>query len=197
MLTEPVFVAQIEPRENVEKEEERADLNWNEKEECLPHWNWCGICCVRMIILGLGREAPSLPEMYQVAFDRYGVFRMVDGHIQGAFHRQLAEYIQGEFNLSAVARRGLSPDDVAAWIARGHYVIASVSSEIREMSGKEPKRRNGHLVVVYDVQETEEGRTFVLHNSAGFFRTGTQEAVVVSEKRFAQCFSGNGIIVSV
>ncbi|MFA6591435.1 MAG: C39 family peptidase [Patescibacteria group bacterium] len=191
-MPKPVFVPQVEPRESVEEQLE----NRKEEDLNLPHWNWCAICCVRMIVLGLGFEVPDMIDMYNTATEKYGVYRLVDGRIIGAYHRELASYVKGEFGLKARALRRQSTDNVARWISRGYYFIASVSSDIRKTGAEVPIRQNGHLVLVYDVLETSEGRFFILHNSAGFSRTNTQSEVLVSENRFAQCFSGNGLIIS-
>ncbi|NBT37921.1 MAG: hypothetical protein EBT21_07430, partial [Actinobacteria bacterium] len=129
ILAEPQFVPQFEPAEDVERRignRDSEDMNG-------PEWNWCGICCVRMIALGLGRSVPTMDEMYRTAFDAYGVFKMVDGSVIGAYHRDLASYVTGEFGLAAEARRNLSAGDVAAAIVDGHYVVASVSPKIREI----------------------------------------------------------------
>lgn len=192
-MHKPVFVPQIEPRGDVENFE--CMVLRKEEDENLPHWNWCAMCCVRMILLGLGLEAPDLIDMYNTATEKYGVYKFVGVRLIGAYHRELADYINGEFDLSARALRRQSTDTVAEWIDRGYFFIASVSAEIRDSNNEPPKRQNGHMVLVYDVKETNEGRSFIIHNSAGFSRTSTQSNVLFSEERFNQCFSGNGIIV--
>lgn len=193
-LPEPVFVSQFGMPEDVERRiANRVNEDMNN-----PEWNWCGICCVRMVLLGLGREAPSLEEMYRTAFDRYGVFRMVDGAVIGAYHKELAAYVAGEFGFErAWTARGLTTDRVAE-LVRGddsQYVIASVSASIRELEGSEPEKKGGHLVLVYDAEDTDAGRVFILHNSAGFASTNTQRGVRVPEARFRDCFSGRAIII--
>jgi len=162
-----------------------------------PEWNWCGMCCVRMVLLGLGREAPSLDEMYRMAFDD-GVFRMVDGEVVGAYHKQLAAHVAKRFGLvGSRAMRGLSAEDVAVIVGGDdpRYVIASVSAKIRDLVGSPPESKGGHLVLVYGVETTDAGRFFVLNNSAGFASTNTQRAVRVPEARFVECFSGNAIVI--
>lgn len=193
MNINPIFVAQFEPAETTEAR--IANRGWENQN--LPEWNWCGICCVRMILLGLGRTAvPALDEMYRTAFDRYGVFRMENNKIIGAYHRELAEFMRREFALDAACVRGQSLGDLARLVAGGSCFIASVSSEIRRLDGPEPERRNGHLVLVYGVHRNTRGRSFLIHNSTGYSSLKTQSAVLVPEERFRVCFSGNGIIVS-
>lgn len=191
-MLEPIFVPQVEPRDRVGTwlaTRQGADTN-------LPEWNWCGICCVRMIALGLSINVPSLESMYRVAFDQYGVFRLIDRQVVGAYHKELAEYVRAELGLRATALRRQSIDDLTNLIKSGHYFIASVTSQLRDLDGQPPTRQNGHLVLVYGVCNTPAGRVFVLHNSAGSQSAGTQSAVKVAEQRFAVCFSGNGVAVS-
>lgn len=136
-MPEPVFVAQFEPPESIE-----SRINNRENEDLrLPEWNWCGICCVRMIVLGLGINAPSLFEMYKTAFDRYGVYQDVNGTIVGAYHRALAEYIRSEFKLSAECVRGMTTNDLARIISEGSILIASVSAKIRERKDVPPEKK--------------------------------------------------------
>ncbi len=190
-LPEPPFVPQFEPSEDVE----RRLANVANEDMNAPEWNWCGMCCVRMILLGLGREAPSLDEMYRAATDA-GVFKMVDGQVVGAHHRQLEDFIYHEFGLVVFAYRRRSTGDIAHMVLRGRYVIASVSPSIREIGGDVPEKKSGHLVLIYAVETTEKGRVFVLHNSAGFVSTTTQKEVRVTEDRLRDCFSGCYVTVS-
>lgn len=189
---DPVFVPQFESAEDVERRianRENEDMN-------APEWNWCGICCVRMVLLGLGRDAPTREQMYRTAFDEYGAFKTVDGSVLGAYHRELATFVEQEYGLGARAARNLSADDLARLVDEGRYAIVSVSASIRTPDSGPPERRSGHLVLVYRVEETEAGRVFVLHNSAGFESLGSQTAVRVPEARFVECFSGNAILIS-
>lgn len=188
---DPVFVPQFESAEDVERRianRENEDMNASE-------WNWCGICCVQMILLGLGRGAPTRDQMYRTAYDRYGAFKTIDGRVVGAYHRELAEYVCQEFGLVAITHRRASTDDLARSIEDGRYVIASVSASIRDLDEKEPGRKNGHLVLIYSIEQMDSGRMFVLHNSAGFASANTQAGVRVTEDRLKQCFSGCYIAV--
>lgn len=190
-LAEPAFVPQFEPADDVERRignRDNEDMNG-------PEWNWCGICCVRMVLLGLGRPAPTMEEMYRTAFDEYGVFKMVGGAVIGAYHRDLASYVQGACDLASYAKRKMSADDVADDVLSGWYVIASVSPQIRDLLGPPPEKKGGHLVLVYGVEDTEQGRVFVLHNSTGFASLGTQRSVRVPEARFVECFSGCAVLL--
>ncbi len=190
-LIEPAFVPQFEPAEDVERRignRDNEDMN-------APEWNWCGICCVRMVLLGLGRAAPTMEEMYRTAFDAYDVFKTVDGNVMGAYHRELATYVRDACDLASYAKRNMSADDVAYDVDSGWYVIASVSPQIRDLFGDAPEKKGGHFVLVYGVENTEQGRVFVLHNSTGFASAHAQRAVRMPETRFVECFSGNAVLL--
>jgi hypothetical protein len=193
MILPVVFVSQIEPPDKMEE----IIAGRCEEDRNLPCWNWCGICCVRAVLLGLGREASSLEEMYRTATEKYSAYRDIDGEIIGAYHYEFAQFIEGEFGLRAMAKRRLSTGDVAGEIVAGNYMIVSVSPAIRFLEGEAPERKNGHLVLVHGVEETPEGRVLIVTNSSGFQTEGTQLAARISEERFRQCFSGSGIIVEV
>lgn len=189
---DPVFVSQFASAEDVE----RRIANRGNEDMNAPEWNWCGICCVRMILLGLGRDAPTLEEMYRTATDKYGAYKRVDGSVIGAYHRDFAAFVAGEYGLETRAARNLSAGDVVRFVDDGWYAIASVAPSIREPESGPPGQRSGHLVLVYRVDASDAGLAFVLHNSAGFARTNTQREVPVPEARFVECFSGSAILVS-
>lgn len=193
MILPAVFVAQMEPPEQMEE----IIAGRREEDRNLPCWNWCGICCVRALLLGLDREAPSLEEMYRVATEKYAAYRDIDGEVIGAYHREFAQFITDEFGLKATAKRNQLTGDIAGEVADGRYVIVSVAPSIRFPAGDEPEQRRGHLVLVHGVEETPGGRIFIITNSSGFQTQGTQFAGRISEERFKQCFSGSGIIVEV
>lgn len=167
-----------------------ADLN-------APEWNWCGICCTRMILLALGREAPPRLDMYRCAFKKHHAYREKEGRVIGAYHKELATYIEQEFQLRSRTERGLTLTRLIELISEGAFVIASVSAEIRHLIGTPPNTKSGHFVLVYGIRFTGEEHEpeIILHNSAGFLRLKTQSHVHVPATRFLECFSGNGILV--
>jgi len=186
------FVPQVEPAEQVQ------DLisNWPQLDKNLPETNWCGLCCVRMIALSCSLNPPRLQQMHETAFHDYQVFRLQDDRLVGAYHKELADYIRGEFSLDAEASRNLSVSDVASLVIENNFVIASVTPEIRELESTNPKSKNGHFVLIFGVCNMEGKTVFIIHNSAGFTQTNTQVNVHVTEDRFQACFSGNAIIIA-
>lgn len=190
-MTKPVFVPQFpdgRPTEEWIAELDAADRN-------LPHWNWCGICCLRAVVLAQTGNAPPLEEMYRTAFDEYAVFRWIGGCVIGAYHKELADYAQRALGLQARRVSELATTDLAAMVSEGKFLIASVAPEIRYKAGDEPSVRGGHLVLVFGVEEVDGERHFRLHNSAGFESLGTAADALISEARFRACFSGRGIVI--
>ena len=185
--SERFYVCQIKDREKVE---EWANQPSSGNDETKPEENWCGMCCVKMIAKALVIPMPDLLEMYQTAFDKYGVYKMEKGKVLGAYHKELAKYIETELGLKAITKRNLTVNDVKGIVGGDNFFIASVSSRISDFN-VEPKRKKGHLVLVYGFNE----QGFFIHNSAGFSRTKTQTNVLVPYDFFEKCFSGSGICV--
>lgn len=182
------FVPQIKRQGQVESWIMRP---WTRKRWLRPASNWCAMCCLRSLLLGLDRRAPPLLELYARAFEAQ-VYRRVEGKVVGAYHVTLASFIMLEFGLSSTAERNLSLSDIARYLAEGNAVFASVSPAIRHLvGGYPPPNPSGHFVFVYGF--CDEG--IILHNSTGFSRLNTQSHVVVSWARFAECFSGRAVIV--
>jgi len=150
-----------------------------------------------MILLALGREAPSLLALYERAFEA-GVYRYQEERVIGAYHREFANFINQEFQLKSRVERRISATRITQLIQQeGSFVIASVSADIRNQTGPLPETKNGHFVLVYGVHVPDSGQEIqiILHNSAGFQSLGTQSHVHVPITRFMSCFSGNGILV--
>ena len=185
------YVPQFETSEAVEtriRGRNTADMT-------LPEWNWCAICCVRMILLALGRGAISREELYEKSFAA-GVFRQEGNEVIGAYHKELASFIERELGLQARPRRGMTTQEVMKEIARGAFVIASVSAEIRDTHGLLPKKKGGHFVLIYGFRcSPDHSNQLIIHNSTGFTSTNSQMHVSVDETRFNDCFSGNAIVV--
>lgn len=193
-MSKPVFVPQFpgdRPTEEWIAELDTAD-------QTLPHWNWCGLCCLRSILLGRNdSDVPTLEEMYRQALDDHAVFRWIEGRVVGAYHHELARYAEVAFGLRARRVSELTTADLAAMIAgdSSKRLIASVAPEIRFKVGDEPSVRSGHLVLVFGVADLDGERHLRLHNSAGFESLGTAADALISEARFRACFSGRGIVV--
>ena len=187
------YVPQFFPASDVE----RRVLSYKPEQDCnKPEWNWCGICCALMILKSLGIQNPGIDRMYQVAYEKYKVYRMVEGKVIGAYHKPLAKYMKSEFGLKTEAVQDVDVFDVASFIRGDKVFIASVTPQIRSLDGIAPRSKNGHLVLIYGIRPHGNDFHFLIHNSTGFASNATQCEVEVSAQRFAECFSGRGVAVS-
>ncbi len=186
---ERFYVPQIEPREDIEN---WINAEWTPERWRLPESNWCALCCVRSYCLSLGLIVPSLEELYDRAM-KYFVYRDIDNRIIGAYHANLATFIELEFGLFAEARRDMTAADVAKVMMTDECaVFASVSPQIRSSDIAEaPKIPSGHFVFLYGLYLD----SVILHNSAGFASNETQSHVVTPWWKFMECFSGRAIVV--
>ena len=184
---ERFYVCQIENPQEVENWENQPS---SDDDLTKPEYNWCAMCCVKMIAKALTIQTSDLLEMYQTAFTKYDVYKMENGKVLGAYHKELADYIETELSLKAIAKRNLTVDDVKSIVGEDNFFIASVSGEISDLN-VEPKRKKGHMVLVYGFNE----QGFFIHNSAGFSRMKTQKNVLVPFEFFEKCFSRSGICV--
>lgn len=190
-LPEPIFVAQFG-----EDDTEAHIQNKANEDLTQPEWNWCAICCVNMVLLGLAKDASPIHELYTDAFAS-GVYRRTsDGTILGAYHKELARFLQIHSGLRASAKRGITRAELIRRLETGSFCIASVCAELRLRPTKRQPSKNGHFVLVYKTHVNAVGqRLFTLHNSSGFPRTHSAIAAEYSEEVFWNCFSGNGIIL--
>jgi hypothetical protein len=163
------------------------------------HWalRACGVVCVKMAVDGLtGIDSGPVMDWVRagLALDGYLAEQRADRRVEiGWKHAALAQ-LAFERGCEAALIRGVTLDDLAAYVGAGRLVIASVSSEIGE--GLPITRRNGHLVVVYGVAVGDEGEVeaVILHNPSG--RTAALQAGArVPADRFREAFSGRGIVI--
>lgn len=183
------YVPQIEPRENIEA---WVNAEWTPERWRLPESNWCALTCVRSYCMSLWKIVPSLDELCSHAM-KYLVYRDIDNRIIGAYHANLATFIELEFGLIAEVRRDMKAADVAqALMTDECAVFASVSPQIRcTDAASTPKNPSGHFVFVYGLALD----SVILHNSTGFASNGTQSQVVTPWWKFMECFSGRAIVV--
>lgn len=168
------------------------------------HWarRACGVVCVKMAVDALTRR-PSGSVMDWVraglALDGYLVALHPDRRDQpiekGWKHSALADLARTH-GLDAELVSGLSISDLPELIRRDYLLIASVSSELGE-ADHPITRSSGHLVVVLGVELDERGAAsaVIVHNPSG--RTLAMQAhASIDAERFAQAFSGRGVLVS-
>jgi hypothetical protein len=183
------YVPQIEPREKIEEAINLLQKENPERWMNLPQWNWCGICALTMLLDSIHIPHPPLLQMYQATFD-FGVYKLIDGKIIGAYHKPLAQYIKKEFHLESSAMRDVTTKKLEEIILNNNFFIASVTPEIR-LCPTLPTKKGGHLIFIFGIKNN----SFIFHNSTGFFSNNTQCSVEMPFDLFEKYFSGSGIAV--
>lgn len=162
------------------------------------HWcsRACGAVCVKMCVEAFG--GPVRPVMGWIregmGLDGYEVKIGADGQAVevGWKHAGLVALIAG-VGLYARSMR-IAIREIPAQLNQGRLIIASVSYELG--TDREVTRRGGHLVVVTGA-EVQGGHvtSISIHNPSG--RTEElRENARIPARRFAQAYTGRGIIVS-
>lgn len=167
------------------------------------HWavRSCGVVCVKMAVEGVtGRPSGTVIEWVKAGLD-------IDGYLVALRPERTDRPVEKGWKHAALARllanagcqaelvTGLSVTDLATHIQADRLVIASVSSELGEHESI--TRRSGHLVVAFGMEMDDGGEIsgVIVHNPSG--RTAALRAGArIPVGRFAQAFSGRGIVVS-
>lgn len=148
---------------------------------------WCGIACLRMVLLARGDVAPSLYEL-AVGAKRYGAYSDAPGDPRGLIYRPFVEYVGAEHGLHAEVDADLAVTALCRHVQSGSLVIASVHPEIRRPERPSPGR-GGHLVLV----TAADADTVTFNDPSGH----TPEALVVTlpVTTFDTFFARRGIIL--
>lgn len=149
---------------------------------------WCGIACLRMLLLARDGHAPSL---YDLTMDglRHGAYSNDPDQPDGLIYRPFAEYVRLVHALDAEVVRDLDPGRLVAEVRKGHFAIASVHPEIRRPHRPAPGR-GGHLVLITGM--TEDGEIGFL-DPAGHTPAAARATLTVPV--FETFFAGRGIVV--
>lgn len=151
---------------------------------------WCGMACLRMILLARDGTAPTLWELLAGSYP-YGTYqRGEDGLVGGMFYAPLVEYARDTFGLTGEVRADLAVCDLVNLAADGKLVVASVHKEIRRAGLIEPPAPGGHLVLVCGA-DLAQG-TVELRNPSGHHPGAT--AAVLPAGPFGQFYAGRGIV---
>lgn len=154
---------------------------------------WCGMACLRMILLGRDGVSPTLWELLAGSYP-YGTYeRGQDGSVGGMFYAPLVAYARETFGLEGEVYPDLPPDDLVKIAGDGRLVIASVHREIRRAGLVEPPAVGGHLVLVCGADAERE--TIELRNPSGHHPGAT--AAVLPTGLFGRFYAGRGIAFAV
>ncbi len=154
-------------------------------------WNACGMACLKMILAHRnGIVIPFVTLAKECTSD--GGYEMPLETSKGLKYVPFVRYLDQRFRIDAKAVSIMPLQQMVYELARGNYVMASVSSMISNPRSK-PRDRGGHLVLVlgYDLNKQQ----VYFHNpSRGSFGTGEHEAI--SFKDFKRFFGKRGVVVS-
>ncbi len=182
------YVCQIPFREGVERWSQNIDPVYMEA-------HWCGMCCVRSILLTFGESVPHLADLFKLAC-MSGVYRPLPVGWQGAHHNELALFVKRLTGHAAHTERGMLPERILYWLNEMNFCILSVHPDIRCIEAPIPDTKRGHLVLVYGYQYDEAGMLhFLINNSAGFAGNNSQVGVSVPASRLVAFSCGDGILV--
>lgn len=155
-------------------------------------WSWagCGMACLKMILAHHNKVTIPLVTLGQTCA-QYGGYDTPLEQSVGLKYAPFVTFVKAEFGLSAKAVPALPLMQIVSELARGNYVIASVSPAIRDVMSR-PTTKGGHLVVIlgYDLDKQE----FYLHNPSGN-SVESQKYAKVSFKDFKKFFGMQGIVV--
>jgi len=148
---------------------------------------WCGMACLRMVLLARDGAAPSLYDL-TIGAKAYGAYSDKPGDPRGLIYRPFTEYLAAEHNLHATVATGLTADQLCEQVQEGALVIASVHPEIRRPQRPSPGK-GGHLVLVTNTHDD----TITFSDPSGH-HTGARTATLRLDT-FDQFFAERGVIL--
>ncbi|MER6943421.1 C39 family peptidase [Nonomuraea sp. NPDC000554] len=107
----------------------------------------CGIACLQMVLHHRDGYARPLLDLLHACTAYGGYVEDGSGHVKGLIYAPFAAYVEAEHALQAEVHPHLTLDDIAARLAEGWLVMASVHREIRCPDEPAPGT-GGHLVLV-------------------------------------------------
>jgi hypothetical protein len=152
----------------------------------------CGMACLQMILAARGDQAvPALAELGRRAIT-YGAYEARPARGFGPLiYAGFVDFVAAEFELRASVAAPLELDELASRVAADEVVLASVSNEIRALP-RQPARRGGHLVLVFDA--SSDGKRLRFHDPAGDGPHNTS-GVWLELAAFERFYAGRGIAV--
>lgn len=139
------------------------------------------MACLQMIIAARGEPVPPLPELGRRCM-RHGGY--ADQPFGPLIYAGFVAFVAAELDIEARVAAPLELAELCAAVAGDEVVLASVSSEIRDLPAA-PTRRGGHLVLVFDC----DGDCLRFHDPAG------ERGRWLALADFEPFFAGRGIAV--
>lgn len=165
------------------------------------HWSWsiCGIACLKMILQSKNhKEIPIIAlaknglkyGFYSINQDAYDKEDYINS-ISDLKYKPFVKFINQTLPLHAKIINPLTLNEIIYYLDQDNFIIASVSSKIREPKSI-PTKRGGHLVLIlgYDLSN----HTIIFHNPSGVYKK-SQKYTKVSFPDFNRFFANKGIII--
>ena len=156
----------------------------------------CGIASLRMAVDAIRRSRGLAPCPCQAVVLRQGLERGAYREGVGWIHQGLAE-LAAEYDVSAQARRGCTPEDLRREIDRGNPCLVSVTPLFAGgLPGENgaPRPKGGHLAVVWGYEAENSALTaFLTHHPSCFPESNWPERWIPSA-RFSASFTGNLVV---
>jgi hypothetical protein len=149
----------------------------------------CGCACLQMALGARGRAVPPIHAVRRGAQRHGGYVETPDGDIKGLIYAGAVAWL-AEQGIGAQIILDRNAEDVAALVAGGALVIASVHGHIR-WAEREPPARGGHLVLVFGVAQDGALR---FHNPSGDTEA-TRIDARLPPAAFSRFFAGRGILI--
>ncbi len=172
------------------------DPNWHRSGAVSPgeyaYWavRTCGIACLKMILAARGEPVPPTMRLVGRALD-WRAFVPIPGtsRVHGLIYRPFADWVAADYGIGAEVAADLTLDGLAARLAGGAVVIASVHPWVR-WPARVPPGRGGHLVLVTGQQDGQ----LILNNPSGLPGV-SQHGARVALTGFGRFYAGRGIVI--
>lgn len=169
--------------------------------------NMCGMACLKMILAHRYKKTFKLVPLSKKCLEyggyidnsaKYDVKDLISHNAEvpfdyydGLFYKPFLNFINKEFGLKGKIISPMIIEDILRALNKNKYVIASVSSDIRD-SNLTPRKKGGHLVLItgYNLNKGE----LSLHNPSGYYKK-SQEHYQISFKNFKKFFANRGVIL--
>lgn len=149
----------------------------------------CGMACTKMLLEELIGERLTLFELLAKCREGGGYVVSEEG-IKGLYYHPLVQLLKERHQLDAEVVEHVEAECLAAWLAEGHRVIASVHPTIRTPD-QEPPHRGGHLVYLFGLDE----RGCLRFNNPSGLPGMNQVDARLEPVVFDRFFAGRGILV--
>lgn len=150
---------------------------------------WCGMACLRMVLLARDGTAPSLYEL-AVGAQTYGAYSDEPGAPQGLIYRPFVDYLRAEHQLHADVATDFTVPALSRSVQDGNLVIASVHPEVRRPHRPSPGQ-GGHLVLV----TAAESGTVTFNDPSG--HQPRSRVATLPAATFERYFAKRGVILHV